>query len=859
MQSLEQAESVGEQKEQPKTPVPARVISAGSERKPKPLQRLQEEATLMTPTKTRSDRGLEEIQQISERALQRIRDSPAARRRRRATSGSPPGLADTRAYQVGEGRIPEEHKVEEMQMELPEPTRRSLLSRVRSGVGTFTAGLGTAAYAIAGATAPVLLNAGEVVGINASAGLLAAALAGTAVAGWGLKKIWNGLQQGKEIDLPPAKQQKFKQQIQHWNENYDRLTAEQKSNLQEFLRAWQKRFSAETKQSMPTVQQDIDELLVKFEDPEFKPDPEQLTQYEQGTAQLGKSMEAASGGRARESAFEGARGLANIGLSALRKPEPMSEAEQRGIKTRLQRLAFYEPSTGASGFSRLDDDELLETQGMIQKYQDAHDVNPDKYGDLDTDLMMQHLRHRRANPGRAKELQERHASQVSRGVERQMAQHKEIERGRRGGQKPTPRPQRGYRPPTIDPEQMGQITEETYKDVGLRMTDEEEALREHALDILRDDELDTRAYEKAMNKLRDVWEKRSGDIMTYKKFEEWSQEEGRGGRRTVFSDRDDVLDQMYNQFSYLNSGNMQGDKRVYNRLFHNYLRMSQELDVKPEYKNISQFEYDMKHRPEGAGLTDTGTGLKVREGGRGSGGGGDSTDSAASERDKRGRGKGGIGGGGRGGGKKPKRPRRRSGGGGGSGGESLPSGAPGSSISERHAPDGGKKGKGKYVDDPDKLSLAILSSMLQKQPQVIPVATQSSGVVQVPYRQRIPEKPEKQRPQIVVKQTVKQVQGPDKPKRKKRKPGVGKSRKEYNAIKKEVKSRLTAQKKVTFEKHNARIKKLPAKERAAARKKLRAELKARHSRLVKQLRTGKSLKTMDAITAAIRVAKKLKW
>ena len=110
-----------------------------------------------------------------------------------------------------------------------------------------------------------------------------------------------------------------------------------------------------------------------------------------------------------------------------------------------------------------------------------------------------------------------------------------------------------------------------------------------------------------------------------------------------------------------------------------------------------------------------------------------------------------------------------------------------------------------------------------------------------------------------MKQTVKQIQGKDKAKRKKRKGGIGKSRKEYNAIKKEVKARLTAQKKVTFEKHNARIKKLPAKERAAARKKLRAELKARHSKLVKQLKTGKSLKTLEAIHAAVSIAKKLKW
>lgn len=196
------------------------------------------------------------------------------------------------------------------------------------------------------------------------------------------------------------------------------------------------------------------------------------------------------------------------------------------------------------------------------------------------------------------------------------------------------------------------------------------------------------------------------------------------------------------------------------------------------------------------------------------------------------------------------RPRRRSGGGSGGGDstDSEPSGVPGSEISARFAPGGGKKKK--YVDDPDKMTLALLSSMIQKQPQVIPVATQPSGAVQIPMRPRVPEK---QKPQIVVKQTVKQVQGPDKPKRKKRKPGIGKSRKEYNALKREVKSRLTAQKKVTFEKHNARIKKLPAKERAAA------ELKARHSRLVKQMKTGKSLKTLDAIAAAIRVAKKLKW
>jgi hypothetical protein len=391
-------------------------------------------------------------------------------------------------------------------------------------------------------------------------------------------------------------------------------------------------------------------------------------------------------------------------------------------------------------------------------------------------------------------------------------------------------PQRPMRSiPTTHPEKLGDISG-VFGMQDPATTDVDEPLARELLDLNRSKRLDTRAYNAAFQKLRRAQEQK-GKPITFREAEDRLIQHG--GKRTPFSDRDKLLEQMTEQFWHIERGDPRANRRIYGSLFDEYIRMSKQLSVKPEYGQIRDFEREMMRVGSDVGHT----GLRLRGGGS-TDDGGDESGTGRERRDKKGRGKG------RGG---KKRPRRRSPRPDGST-DIEPSGVPKPSISAK--PSG------------DPMTLALLSSMIQqKQPpaQVIPVATQPSGVVQIPFRPRVPEKQDKQKPQIVVKQTVKQVQGPDKPKRKKRKAGIGKSRKEYNAIKKEVKSRLTAQKKVTFEKHNARIKKLPAKERAAARKKLRAELKARHSRLVKQLKTGKSLKTLDAITAAIRVAKKLKW
>ena len=97
-----------------------------------------------------------------------------------------------------------------------------------------------------------------------------------------------------------------------------------------------------------------------------------------------------------------------------------------------------------------------------------------------------------------------------------------------------------------------------------------------------------------------------------------------------------------------------------------------------------------------------------------------------------------------------------------------------------------------------------------------------------------------------------------KPKKQKRS-GITQARKQYNALKKTVRSQLMADKKSEYEKQNAKIKKLPVKQRAKERKKLRDALKSKHSRLIKQLKTAKELKSVESIRAALSVAKSIKW
>jgi transketolase len=122
--------------------------------------------------------------------------------------------------------------------------------------------------------------------------------------------------------------------------------------------------------------------------------------------------------------------------------------------------------------------------------------------------------------------------------------------------------------------------------------------------------------------------------------------------------------------------------------------------------------------------------------------------------------------------------------------------------------------------------------------------------------------PVKAKPGIVIKQIVKQEVGT----RKARKKRVSKSNKqslkhrkaEYSTLKKSLRKRLMAQKKSAYSAQAARIKALPAKERTAARKALKQQLKKAHDEKLKQLPALGKRKYND-IVALINKLKKLKW
>ena len=122
--------------------------------------------------------------------------------------------------------------------------------------------------------------------------------------------------------------------------------------------------------------------------------------------------------------------------------------------------------------------------------------------------------------------------------------------------------------------------------------------------------------------------------------------------------------------------------------------------------------------------------------------------------------------------------------------------------------------------------------------------------------------PVKAKPGVVIKQIVKQEVGT----RKARKKRVSKSNKqatkqkksEYTALKKNLRKRLIQLKKKAFSAQAARIKSLPAKERPAARKSLRVQLKKAHDEKLKQLPALGKRKYND-IVALINKLKKIKW
>jgi hypothetical protein len=160
----------------------------------------------------------------------------------------------------------------------------------------------------------------------------------------------------------------------------------------------------------------------------------------------------------------------------------------------------------------------------------------------------------------------------------------------------------------------------------------------------------------------------------------------------------------------------------------------------------------------------------------------------------------------------------------------------------------------------------LLARQLQPQRQAPVIIPSSGGTSLIPFP--VPtaasaQVPQKSKPGIVVKQIVKQTQKLDRARTKKvrfnNKAVIGKLKKQYTAAKTLLQKELMKKKKLEYEAHNNRIKKLPAHKRKAARKKVRVEL----AKKMKQLKTVvlplSRLKNTQDIESAIKSLKKIKW
>ena len=122
--------------------------------------------------------------------------------------------------------------------------------------------------------------------------------------------------------------------------------------------------------------------------------------------------------------------------------------------------------------------------------------------------------------------------------------------------------------------------------------------------------------------------------------------------------------------------------------------------------------------------------------------------------------------------------------------------------------------------------------------------------------------PVKAQPGLIVKQTVSQEIGTRKARKRRASKGTKgalKAKKtEYNQLKKSLRQRLVKLKKDGYTAETARIKSLPPKERAAARKAVRAILKNAFNERVKMLPTlGR--RSYNDIVALINKLRKFKW
>lgn len=263
----------------PALPVPAgvQVMTAdvpeehkSPETKPMPANvlRVQQEAFLSSPMK--SERGLKEATTIGERALARIQNSPARRRQ---------------ARKEGREMVPSEQKVD---VDLPPAKDPGLWSKVKGAVGPIAGGVMTVASTVGQMIEPVSHFGGEVISSSFTPALGALAVGGAGLAVYGLKKLWDGMRRGKEIA-------QFKTMLSHYNANWYRLTGEQRSDIRSKMQLWDEKFGEETKNSMPDIQEVIDELDQKFRGSPIASLPEETT-YERGKSQLQRSMQFAQGG-----------------------------------------------------------------------------------------------------------------------------------------------------------------------------------------------------------------------------------------------------------------------------------------------------------------------------------------------------------------------------------------------------------------------------------------------------------------------------------------------------------------------------------------------------------------------------------
>ncbi len=92
-----------------------------------------------------------------------------------------------------------------------------------------------------------------------------------------------------------------------------------------------------------------------------------------------------------------------------------------------------------------------------------------------------------------------------------------------------------------------------------------------------------------------------------------------------------------------------------------------------------------------------------------------------------------------------------------------------------------------------------------------------------------------------------------------KKKSIGDARKRYTQVKKTILKALRAAKKKSYTSQNKKINAMPAKQRKAARDKVRAALKVKLDKLLRDIRPASAYKRVEIVEAAIATLRKLRW